>query len=207
MALASAKMTEVGSLDTVKQAENMLVLLKSSDKDVSADITKQVEMAEKQLGMNNVAFGSVDAKNHIDIAQFLQVTNAPSLVFKHKDGVLNLPNTSLAHDIVRDISSIMAPPTSTKMPCSDMNKHQGKYVMFFNGKASDNLFAKVHQPLAKEFGNEVLFAHSDDPKKCEVEGKSIEPNQLVLMRPFKINEPLVYDGCTKCSKEAGKWLK
>ena len=181
-----------------------------------------MEMAEKKLGMKNVAFGSVDVKHHKDIAKYLQVTKAPSLVFKHKGGLLNLPNISLAHDMIRGISSIVAPPTSVKMPCSDLQKHQRKYVMFFNGKASDDLFVKVQQPLAKEFGNEVLFAHSDDAEKCFVDGKSdleyfaasqtldlmvaskivkkfgsshtesklvIEPNQLVLLRPVKHDEP------------------
>ena len=102
-----------------------------------------MELAEKKLGLTNVAFGSVDVKNHKDIAKFLQVTKAPSLVFKHKGGLLNLPNTSLAHDIVRGISSIVAPMTSTKMPCSDLGKHNRKYVMYFNGKSSEDLFNQV----------------------------------------------------------------
>ena len=89
-------------------------------------------MAEKQLihswgsGIKNVKFGSVDAKSHEDIVQYLQVNEAPFLVFKHKDGVLNLPNNSLAHDIVREISSIVKPTTSTKMSCSDLKKNMAR---------------------------------------------------------------------------------
>ena len=166
LALAAARVTEVESLDSVKKAENMLLLLRSSNEEVSADITAQLERAEQQLGNSNVAFSWVDAADHKDIAQHLQVNRVPAIVFKHKNGVVNLPNTALAHDIVREINSVVSPQTSSKMSCQDLVSHQGRYVMFFNGKSSDDYF-KVHQALAREFGNEVIFGHSDSASACE----------------------------------------